>query len=679
VKQTQKKISPVFFGGDSFKYLTLATILTTLAISPFTFDSFTIAKIISMGLGITFIACIVLKNRKSFQISKAQIQISFISFTFLGAISIASITSGVPLERSLFGQFGRGGGLIYYFLAICILLLGFFLWNPRESKSLYKHLYLFSLVLSGYAFLQKMGFDFAKLDSKGLSQVVLTLGNSNFAGGLLSVLFVFHIVYITVSKIYNLNSLFILSILFLATFFTEAQQGIIIIVLGIFFAINYYLYAKFESRKSRILLKASWIVLSISTILGVFGKFVLAPVFARRTFQLRIEYWKITLDIIKDHLFFGVGPDRMGDVSSLYMAPGRLEIITATRMDTGHNWFLTLAASYGVLSLCILLIILIFISTWGAKSILKPGNATPVEIASYISFLALVLDGLVSIEQPGLGIWLYFFAGICLSVILSKKSKTSLLEQANSQFSKILVLILVFMIGLGSASVVVSTNRFAKDAQIRSSIQKIYSGKGTSVDLEKVIKLASRLRAEPEYTTKALDVVSKLGDAKAVDEISKSAYDYFPASMQAALIRAEVLRVLDRESESCPIRFRLVRLTPWDNSQVMKYFDCLAQGRTDQNLMTNLVQIDQYRLKSFPLNIDSDFQSLKSHSVNAFFEFLMGRYELSTPSLNKASALLRTLEKNNFDTTIGPSDNADYQICKNILKKIVSEGTLKSS
>ena len=111
----------------------------------------------------------------------------------------------------------------------------------------------------------------------------------------------------------------------------------------------------------------------------------------------------------------------------------------------------------------------------------------------------------------------------------------------------------------------------------------------------------------------------------------------------------------------------------------MKYFDCLAQGRTDQNLMTNLAQIDQYRLKSFPLNIDSDFQLLKSHSVNAYFEFLMGRFELSTPSLNKASELLRTLEKNDFDKTIGPSDNADYQICKNILKKIVSEGTLKSS
>lgn len=673
MKKPPKKPSPVFFGGDFFKYLTLVTIFSSLAISPFTFDSFTTAKIISMGLGISFIAFLVLKNRKSIQISKAQIQIAFVCFAFLGAISISSIASGVPMERSLFGQFGRGGGLVYYFLAICILLLGLFLWTPRESKSLYKHLYLFSLLLSGYAFLQKMGIDFAKLDSKGLSPVVLTLGNSNFAGGLLAVLFVFQIVYFTVSKIYNLNSLFILSILFLATFFTEAQQGIIIIVLGIFFAINYYLYAKFKSRKSRILLKASWFVLSISTILGVFGKFVLAPVFERRTFQLRIEYWKITLDIIKDHLFFGVGPDRMGDVSSLYMAPGSLEIITSTRMDTGHNWFLTLAASYGVLSLCILSIILIFISVWGAKSILKSGNATPVEIASYISFLALMLDGLVSIEQPGLGVWLYFFAGINLSMILTKNSKTPMSIASYSQYSKILVPILSLMIGLGSASVVVSTNRFVKDAQIRSSIQKIYSGTGTNIDLQNVIKHAAGLRAEPEYTAKALDVVSKLGDANALDQISKAAYEYFPGSMQASLIRAEVLRALDREKESCSIRFRLVRLTPWDNSQVMKYFNCLAQGKDDQDLMVNLEQIDQYRLKNFPMNAGSDFELLKSHSVNAFFEFLMGRRELSAPSINKASALLAALEEINFDTTIGPSDKADYLICKNILKKLASE------
>lgn len=673
MKKPLKKISPVLFGGDSFKYLTLVTIFSSLAISPFTFDSFTTAKIIFMGLGITFIGCLLLKNRNSFQISKMQIQITFICFAFLGTTSFASFASGVPLERSLLGQFGRGGGLIYYFLAICILLLGLFLWNPLEAKSLYKYLYLFSLFLSGYAFLQKMGIDFAKLDSKGLSPVVLSLGNSNFAGGLLAVLFVFHIVYVTAAKIYNLNSLFILSILFLATFFTEAQQGIIIIVLGTYFAINFYLYTKFESRKSKILLKTSWIFLFISTLLGFFDKFIFAPVFERRTFQLRIEYWKITLNIIKDHLAFGVGPDRMGDVSSLYMAPGSLEIITSTRMDTGHNWFLTLAASYGVISLCIFLIILVFISLRGVKSILKSNNSTPIEIASYICFLALVLDGLVSIEQPGLGIWLYFFSGICLSVILSKKSVTPMLVRSHSEFPKILVLTLVLMIGLGSASVVISTNRFVKDVQFRSSIQKIYSGNGTNVDLENVIRLAERLRAEPEYTAKALDVVSKLGDAKALDQISKVAYEYFPGSMQASLIRAEVLRALDRESESCPIRFRLVRLTPWDNSQVMKYFDCLAQGGTDQDLKINLEQIDQYRLKSFPMNAGTDFQLLKSHSVNAFFEFLMGRIELSTPSLNKASALLATLEKSNFVTTIGPSDMADYQICKNILKRITSE------
>ncbi len=626
-------------------------------------------------MGTVLIAGLILKNRSSFQISKPQLYIAFICLTFLVTLLIASTQSDVPFERSLFGQFGRGGGLIYYFLAICILFLGSILWNPIESKLLYKHLYIFSLLLSVYAFFQKIGFDFARLDSKGLSPVVLTLGNSNFAGGLLAVLFVFQIAYSVTAKTYNLKSLFILLMLSLATILTEAQQGIIIIVLGIYFAINFYLFEKLESRKSQILLKTSWVVFFVSTVLGVFGKFVLAPVFERRTFQLRIEYWKITLEIIRDHVFFGVGPDRMADVSSLYMAPGRLEIITATRMDTGHNWFLTLAANYGLPSLCVLLVLIIFIITVGVKSLSKSSNATPVEFASYVSFLALVLDGLVSIEQPGLGIWLYFFAGINISVILSKKTKTSVTADAYSKFPKVLTLILTAVIALGSASVAVSTNRFIGDAQIRNSIQKIFSGKGTNADVESVINQARRLRAEPEYTTQALDVVSKLGDAEALDQISKVTYEYFPGSRQAALMRAEVLRVLDRESESCPIRFRLIQLTPWDTSQVIKYFGCLAQGEIDSNLKGSLSQIDLYRFKNFPLNGGSNFQLLKNYSVNAYFEFLMNRNELSAGNLTQASSLLRTLEKENFSTTIGPTDLGDYVICKNIIKKIESQGS----
>jgi O-antigen ligase len=616
-----------------------------------------------------------LKNINSFQISTPQQYIVFICLTFLVTLLIASTQPDVPLERSLFGQFGRGGGLIYYFLAICSLFLGSILWNPIESKLLYKHLYIFSLILSMYAFFQKIGIDFAKLDSKGLSPVVLTLGNSNFAGGLLAVLFVFQIVYSVTAKTYNLKSLFLLSMLFLATILTEALQGIIIIVLGIFFAINFYLFEKFESRKSKILLKTSWIVIFVSTVLGVFGKFVFAPIFERRTFQLRLEYWKITLEIIRDHLFFGVGPDRMGDVSSLYMAPGRLEIITATRMDTGHNWFLTLAASYGLPSLCVLLVLIISIITMGVKCLNKSSNATPAEIASYFSFLALVLDGLVSIEQPGLGIWLYFFAGINISVILSNKTKTLVTAHSNSKPPKALTLILTVVIVLGSASVVVSTNRFVGDAQIRNSIQKIFSGKGTNADVESVMNQARRLRAEPEYTTQALDVFSKLGDANALDQITKVTYEYFPSSMQAALMRAEVLRVLDRERESCPIRFRLIHLTPWDTSQVMKYFDCLAQGEIDSNLKGSLSQIDLYRFKNFPLNGSSNFQLLKNYSVTAFFEFLVNRKDLSIPNLTQASILLRALEKENFSTTLGPSDLADYVTCKNIIKKIESQGT----
>ena len=65
----------------------------------------------------------------------------------------------------------------------------------RECFLILKILTKFSWFLSIYAVCQSLGIDIAKLDTKGLSPVVLTYGNSNFAGGMLSVLFGYHFTY----------------------------------------------------------------------------------------------------------------------------------------------------------------------------------------------------------------------------------------------------------------------------------------------------------------------------------------------------------------------------------------------------------------------------------------------------------------------------------------------------
>jgi hypothetical protein len=316
------------------------------------------------------------------------------------------------------------------------------------------------------------------------------------------------------------------------------------------------------------------------------------------------------------------------------------------------------------------LVLIVAIMIFGAKNLLQPKSSTPIEVASYASFLGLVLIALVSIEQPGLGIWLYFFAGINLSVIFSKATIRSAAIDKTFAARKLVVSIFIVFFAVGSASLFNSAFRLAGDIQLRSSVQTIVSGNGTIDDVEKVIGLSGRLKAEPEYTAQALTVVASIGDAKALDTVSMRTYEYFPNSMQAKLIRAEVLRAIGREEESCPIRFSLVRLTPWDSSQVLKYFNCLSAGNSDVEISVALEQIEGYLSKTFPLTEGSEFQLLKSYSVNAYFDFLSGKDESAKASLNRAVLLLEVLESAGFEKTIGPSDLADYQICKNLIRNI---------
>ena len=79
--------------------------------------------------------------------------------------------------------------------------------------------------------------------------------------------------------------------------------------------------------------------------------------------------------------------------------------------------------------------------------------------------------------------------------------------------------------------------------------------------------------------------------------ISKAVYDYYPNSIQASLIRADVLKALNRESESCPIRSTLLNNTPWDLSQLEKYINCSMNGFVYHDLIKSLTRVKEFSPK----------------------------------------------------------------------------------
>lgn len=592
ISGTKEYLTPI-------SHLLIIVILTSLTTFPFIFDSYTTPKLLIASIGLLIISIRFLKWSSTTKFNTLPRFVSICTLFFLIFILLSYLRSGMPFLRGAFGQYGRGNGLFYYFIAITIFVFSAKFFDISSRAKIHQLISYFSWFLAIYAHLQKIGIDIAKLDTKELSPVVLTFGNSNFAGGMLSVLLTYHAIYLVVSKITRPRDVTLIVLLIFGTTFAGAVQGYMIVCFALLLGFSIYVLQSHKSIWLSRAVIASWIILLVSIILGVMGKFVLASVFARTTFQARIEYWKIAIAIIKDHLFLGVGPDKLYDVTANYMAPNSLKIITATRMDNAHNWYLNLAANYGIIALLFLILILGYCFTVGVKHYRSNKSPDPLGSAAFSAFVAIGIDGLVSLEQPGIGIWLYFFAGITLGNWINSKRKlvpSELKQKSENRFhnSYLMNSIAVLTISTLVITVFIISNRVVLDASLRSNIQTQLVGKGTQSTLENIGAIAIRLKQEPEYTVQALKPLANAGSSLLLDSTSIASYEYYKSSIQATLIRSEVLRALGRVDESCPLRVVLINNTPWDLSQLNEYAICLVRGLQDPNYIETLKKSSHY-------------------------------------------------------------------------------------
>lgn len=546
--------------NDKPIYLLLFTVsIASLSAIPIIFDSFTTPKMATAFIGVSIVSFALLRNVAYKLNALGRLEILLLML-YIFAMSVATYVSDIPFERAFLGQFGRGNGYGYYFLTILIFIATFSFWKKSNDHFISFVLQKFSWVISIYAILQSWGIDFAQIDTTK-SRILLTLGNSNFSGGLLSIFFTYNIILIAKSKSYKVDQILLVSTLFYATVITGAVQGIIIALSAVLISLN--IAVKNYSLKTFRRFKYLQIIGSLLIVmLMFFGRGPLQLLLNRPTLRIRFEYWKIGLKMLQDNLYFGVGPDAFYDYSSEYMAPGTIEVITYTRIDAAHNWFINLGANFGILTL-IPILLLFSLITIKSFQFISSKEVTPQFMASFIAFLMLLLDALFSIEQPGLGIWLYFFAGLTLAMIPKK------FENENSHVEQNILTRNILLTGILIASLLSSSfylYRINHDLQLRSQIRNFMVGNLDSQIGPDIVASSLKLQAEPEYANEAIKVLAKMGNASGLDNVSKAVYDYNTNSIQSLLIRQEILRVLNRSNEACPIVEKLVERIPWDLS-----------------------------------------------------------------------------------------------------------------
>ena len=634
---------------DLFNQLLIVVIAATLTTFPFIFDSFTVSKILILAVGLTYISTRFLGTISSVTSRKLPVFLSFMIAFFVLTMFFSWWRSDVPLLRGLFGQFGRGNGLFYYLFVILVFVFAIKSFKSTSASKMHQYITWLSWFMVSYATLQRIGIDIAKLETRDLSPVVLTFGNSNFAGAMLSVLFAYHFTYSILKKSFGVYQTALLLALIVTTTFTAAVQGYLIIVFAIFLGASIYITQRLRSIWVLRGVLAIWGLGSIAILLGVFGKFIFAGIFSRSTFQARIEYWKVTLNIIQDFPLFGIGPDKLYDVTANYMSPGSLKVITSTRMDNAHNWFLNLGVNYGLISLIFLSLILGYVFYRMVFLFRNLSNSNPISVAASVGFAAMFIDGLVSLEQPGLGVWMYIFGGITVG---STFEVDSLMKNSQSANSKKLIktISVCTLIALFVSSIQIGI-RVISDGILRTNIQTALLNQGTQETFSNIESVAMRLQAEPEYSVQALKPLAAIGDGAKLDSITQASYAFNPKSIQATLIRADVLRALNRELESCPLRSVIVANTPWDQLQVERYIWCTRVDFDDPQLKSNLmeissfaVEIEQLDVSLIPVEIDPTIAEIRSVAILANLKKLQGEKRLADALFIYGNDLLARLE-----------------------------------
>jgi len=646
-----------------FQPLFLTVALSCVAIAPFTFDAFIIPKLLVLYSGLLAIIVIALVKREKLQkLNSVPIWLVVILTLIVFTITTSTANSNTPLLRSMFGQFGRGNGLFYYFGVFTVLLIATMSYSKTDEKNFAKSMTYLSTAFGTYALLQSAGIDFAKLDSKGLSATVLTFGNSNFAGGMLAILFGYIFTRAFASQGFNYRDLTISLALLLALYETAAVQGYLIVLFVIIIVLPIRFVEISKSRNRKFSLYLFWGFGALLVALGASGLGPLARIFERPSFQMRIEYWVVGLRILKDNLLLGIGSDRFYDVTPTYMSPGSLQTITTTRMDSPHNWFLSFGASFGIIALLLFVLLFVAITLSYLRKMQLIRFLSDPSAPTFIAFLCVVIDALVSIEQPGLGIWLYFLGGKVLASVISSSS-AKLVETIDQNVAKRIStssFVLVFSLLATTTSIYFVTYRFVNDALLRSSIQNVMTSNPVDADLKKFETLTIKLRAEPEYVVQSVPILAKFGDGPALLSISKSFYDYNPRSIQAIGIRAQVLKVVTSLESSCFLQAKLITNTPWQKDIVESYLDCLKLGYKDESYQSQLTLVKRYLNFSYPAisNAETTFESMLARAVRARLEF-----ELGDPDL--ANSLKIEIEKDiRIFNSINPGNDLSRIISK---------------
>jgi O-antigen ligase len=419
-------------------YLFLLVFLVPLVINPWGFSYYEIPKIVYLT-AVLLIAVIwilirfVKNNNLEFKYNKYLYLIIFLWFL---SLIVSTLFSNAPY-LSFFGSYARMQGLFSHMLYLLFFLIFFhLLFNKDFLKKALKIILGIGILVSLYAFLQKLGIDIYEFSANEVfvGRTFATFGHPNFLGQFLLLPIWISIFLAKDSKNSKYKYLYILIAFILLGALLTTENRASLLGLGVSFIV--FILSVLPIKK---LYKG---LIGGGVVTGGAAFIVLAAP-SLRSINSRLVIWKDSLNVIWDNPVFGSGLETFRAMIQKHVSP---EIYNYENLldvsDRAHNFLLDTAVTQGFFGLLIIIIVI------GALIIIFFNNNKLLKKKSFgigaFTLMAVLITMFFSF--PLLSDWIVIYTALALFLVPALKYKTIKVKlNVLSVFvSSLLITLLVF-------------------------------------------------------------------------------------------------------------------------------------------------------------------------------------------------------------------------------------------
>lgn len=400
-------------------------------------DPVNVGKMLLLSvIGFSLLPILLIQRNQLLQDSRI---LTFASLGFITVATISIFSSENPIERGLYGAYGRNTGIVSYTALITLFLASTLISKERGFRRVMKAFLFAGVVNVVLSLLAASGNDILAWENP-YNAPLGTFGNPNFISAFMGIAITFIVVQLldqNLSTKLRLFALGFLPFLVLTIYFSKALQGTLIAAFGSSLAIYFFMRSKGNLQKLSLIYLGGVITVALVGLAGILNKGPLASYLYSSTVKFRGEYWKAGINMGMENPVTGVGIDSYGiyyrsfrELSST-VAPG-VDVGT----DTAHNVYIDIFSGTGFPGLAFYLIINGFVLLAALRHLKSQRTFDGRFLTLFLCWAAYQLQSIASINQLGLAVWGWVFGGLIIAYTRSHSNGTLFEKKSESKSAK---------------------------------------------------------------------------------------------------------------------------------------------------------------------------------------------------------------------------------------------------